>query len=74
MLVLSRKPGEKLMIGRDITITLLEANGNRVRLGIEAPADVPILRAELCAPAATSARVDPLATSTFLALSLPGSD
>ena len=72
MLVLSRKPGEKLVIGQDITITVLEANGNRVRLGIEAPADVSIVRAELLAPAATSARDDQLAASAYLALSLPG--
>ena len=47
MLVISRKPGEKLFIGEDIVVTVLEAAGNRVRLGIDAPADVPILRSEL---------------------------
>jgi carbon storage regulator len=47
MLVISRKPGEKLFIGDDIVVTVLEVNGNRVRLGIDAPADVPLLRSEL---------------------------
>jgi carbon storage regulator len=47
MLVLSRKPGEKVVIGEGITVTVLEIVGNRVRLGIEAPGDVRILRGEL---------------------------
>lgn len=47
MLVLSRKLGEKVVIGNSITITVLEATGNRVRVGIDAPDDVRILRAEL---------------------------
>jgi carbon storage regulator len=47
MLVLSRKPGEKLYIGNNITVTVVEVKGSRVRLGIEAPGDVQILRAEL---------------------------
>lgn len=47
MLVLSRKPGEKLVIGNDITVKVVEIKGNRVRLGFDAPDDVRILRAEL---------------------------
>jgi carbon storage regulator len=47
MLVLTRKPGEKVVIGRNITVTLLEVVGSRVRVGIEAPADIDILRGEL---------------------------
>lgn len=47
MLVLSRKTGEKLVIGDGITVTIVEINGNRVRLGFDAPDDVRILRAEL---------------------------
>ena len=38
MLVLSRKPGEQLRIGDNITITVVEVRGNRVKIGIEAPA------------------------------------
>jgi carbon storage regulator CsrA len=47
MLVLGRKVGEKIHIGSDITITVLLARGNKIRLGIEAPESVPVLRAEL---------------------------
>ena len=47
MLVLTRKPGEKIHIGTGITITVVEVRGNKIRLGIDAPEDVPIFRAEL---------------------------
>jgi carbon storage regulator len=47
MLVLSRKPGEKIRIGSGITITVVGVQGNKIRLGIDAPEDVPILRSEL---------------------------
>lgn len=47
MLVLSRKSDEKLCIDNNITITVLKVRGGCVRLGIEAPANVRILRGEL---------------------------
>lgn len=47
MLVLSRKIREQIQIGNEVTITILRVNGNSVRIGIEAPTDVRILRAEL---------------------------
>jgi carbon storage regulator len=47
MLVLSRKEGECIVIGRNIVITVLESRGNRVRLGITAPAETPINREEV---------------------------
>jgi carbon storage regulator len=47
MLVLSRKPGEQIVIGDKIRVTIVEVRGNRVRIGIEAPDDVAIFRAEL---------------------------
>jgi carbon storage regulator len=47
MLVLSRKPGERVRIGPDITFEVLAVRGNQVRLGIEAPPRVRIARAEL---------------------------
>jgi len=49
MLVLSRRPGEEVMIGEDIRLTVVSVAGNHVRLGITAPDQVPILRSELCA-------------------------
>ncbi len=47
MLVLSRKAGQKLQIGDNVTITILEVHGNTVRVGIEAPRDIRVLRGEL---------------------------
>jgi carbon storage regulator len=52
MLVLSRKLNESIVIGGDIRITVVGLRGNHVRLGIEAPADVPVMREELLLPAA----------------------
>lgn len=47
MLVLSRKALQSVMIGSDIRITVIRVEGNQVRIGIEAPKDVRILRGEL---------------------------
>lgn len=47
MLVLSRKEGEKLVIGEDIVITVNRIAGNRVAIGIDAPREVSIVRGEL---------------------------
>jgi carbon storage regulator len=47
MLVLSRKRNEKILVGDDIKITVVEILGDRVRIGIEAPDFVPVVRAEL---------------------------
>lgn len=47
MLVLSRKTGEVLAIGPDITIEVISIDGDRVRLGIQAPKDTRIFRKEL---------------------------
>ena len=49
MLVLSRREGEKLVIGDNISLVVSKISGNRVTLGIEAPADVKIFRGELTA-------------------------
>ncbi|MEX0701917.1 MAG: carbon storage regulator [Planctomycetales bacterium] len=48
MLVLSRKPGERVMIGDDVVVTVVRIGPNNVRLGIEAPRDLNIVREELC--------------------------
>jgi carbon storage regulator len=47
MLVLSRKPGEKIVLEKGITVTVLEIQGGRVRIGVEAPEEVRVLRGEL---------------------------
>ena len=47
MLVLTRKTGQTIMIGDDIEITVLSIAGEKVRLGIRAPRDVPVFREEV---------------------------
>lgn len=47
MLILTRKIGESLLIGDNIRVTVLEIRGKQARLGIEAPADIAVLREEL---------------------------
>jgi len=47
MLVITRKPGERICLGDDVTITVLEVVGSTVRLGIEAPAEIPVYRHEI---------------------------
>lgn len=47
MLALSRKPGESVIVGNDIEITVLEVKGEQVKIGIRAPQSVPIYRKEL---------------------------
>jgi carbon storage regulator len=54
MLVLSRRVGESVVVGDDITLTILEVRGDVVRVGIDAPRSVSVHRAELLAEMATS--------------------
>ena len=49
MLVITRKSGERICLGDEITITVMEISGSSVRIGIEAPAEVPIYRHEIWA-------------------------
>jgi carbon storage regulator len=59
MLVLTRRPEQRVIIGENITVTILEVRGNQIRLGIEAPKEVPISREEILCPVVA-------AWSTFL--------
>ncbi len=47
MLVLSRKVGEKILIGENISVTIVRITGGGVRVGIEAPAELAVVREEL---------------------------
>lgn len=47
MLILTRRVGETLMIGDEVTVTVLAVKGNQVRIGIDAPRDVAIHREEI---------------------------
>ena len=47
MLILTRRVGETLVIGDDVTVTVLGVKGNQVRLGVNAPRDLPVHREEI---------------------------
>ncbi|HNP37480.1 MAG TPA: carbon storage regulator CsrA [Woeseiaceae bacterium] len=47
MLILTRRAGETVMIGSDVTITVLGVKGNQVRIGVNAPKDVAVHREEI---------------------------
>ena len=64
MLVLSRKLGEKICIGENICITVVDIDRGKIRLGIEAPRDVPVFRQELL-PLKGQAPGQPVATAAL---------
>ena len=49
MLVITRKAGEAIRIGDDVTITVLDVAGSTVRIGIDAPSEIPVFRQEIWA-------------------------
>jgi carbon storage regulator len=59
MLALSRRPGEKVVIGNGITLTVVSVTGNKVRLAFDAPDQVRILRAEIACRQAEPLDADP---------------
>lgn len=69
MLVIARKAGERICLGEDMFVTVLEITGSTVRLGIEAPSEVPVYRYEVRAAieeenrAAAATGVDQLPTA-----------
>jgi len=58
MLVLSRKEGERISIGDNITLIVSKVSGNRVTIGIEAPRDVKVVRGELQLKAITEIELE----------------
>ena len=66
MLIITRKPGEKIMLGDDVTVEVIEVSGSSVRIGIAAPRSVPVYREEIWAAvqaenkAAAASEVDQL--------------
>ena len=66
MLIITRRPGEKIMIGDDVVVEVIEVSGSNVRIGIAAPKSVPVYREEIwtavkeenAAAAATPSDVD----------------
>ncbi len=61
MLILTRRVGESLMIGDDVTITVLGVKGNQVRIGVDAPKEVAVHREEILnrIEAATGSEAEP---------------
>ena len=53
MLVLTRKHGDTVRIGRDITVTCLQIRGRVMKIGIDAPSSIRVLRGELCGDSQT---------------------
>jgi carbon storage regulator len=49
MLIITRRPGEKIMLGDDVVIEVIEASGSSVRIGIDAPKSIPVYREEIWA-------------------------
>ena len=47
MLIITRRPGEKIMLGDEITVHVMEIVGNSVRVGIQAPRSLPVYREEI---------------------------
>ena len=47
MLIITRKPGEKIMLGDDVVVHVMEIVGNSVRIGIQAPRSLPVYREEI---------------------------
>ncbi len=58
MLVLSRKLGQRFRIGRDVCVTVVKIDRNSVRIGIQAPNEVPVYREEIALVETTPARAD----------------
>lgn len=59
MLVLSRKKNESIVINNDVVVTIVEIRGDKVRLGIEAPRDVPVHREEVFEAIRAESAVNP---------------
>jgi len=47
MLIITRRPGEKIMVGDDVVVEVIEVNGSSVRIGIAAPKAIPVYREEI---------------------------
>ncbi len=63
MLILSRRESERIYLGDDIVLTIVRVNGDKVRIGVEAPSNVKILRTELeieLSKEVNSVQIDPM--------------
>ena len=74
MLVLSRKKDESIVINNDITIVVVEIRGDKVRLGVEAPKEVPVHRREVFEAIARGEVLDPASAAADASPSVGESD
>ena len=72
MLILSRKTNEKIMIGDDISVSIIEVRGDQVRIGVDAPKSVKVFRQEVFD--AIKAENKAAAQSTFDSATMPALD
>ena len=54
MLIITRRPGEKIMVGDDVVVEVIEVSGSSVRIGIAAPKSIPVYREEIWAAVETT--------------------
>ena len=73
MLMLSRKPGERIEIGDDIIVVISRVAGNRVKIGIEAPRNVRIIRPEINAADGPATATDCFTEPHLMAIGEPSS-
>ena len=66
MLIITRRAGQKVMLGDDITVHVMEIVGNSVRLGVEAPKSLPVYREEIWAAVKEENRAAAAAETTTL--------
>jgi len=75
VLVITRKAGDRVRIGDDITVTVLEVTGSSVRIGIDAPVEIPVYRHEIIEATEAENRAAAAATIAELpTLPMPGAD
>jgi carbon storage regulator len=61
VLIITRRAGEKIMLGDDVVVHVMEITGNSVRIGIDAPREVPVYREEIWTAVKEGTRADPSA-------------
>ena len=71
MLILTRRVGETVMIGNDVTVTILGVKGNQVRVGVNAPRDVAVHREEIFERIKREGQDGPVEASSSSATSTP---
>jgi carbon storage regulator len=74
MLILTRRPGERVVIGDEILVTVMSVSGHTVRLGIAAPEGVPIYREEIWLAVKEENRAAAAATADALPANAPQTD